>query len=216
MEQEILKPWQIKVIELVAQTSELNNFYLTGGTALAGFYLHHRISDDLDFFSFEDFDKVFIHHFAVKIKELLDSSEVNFSRLFDRSQFFFKAGEEEYKVEFTKYPFEQIKESAIINKLRVDSEKDIAINKLMTIVDRFDPKDFADMYFLLQKYPLKELREGVQKKFKTNLDPIVIGSAFVNVKRIVALPKMTKALTIEELKDFFSNEANKLSPEVLE
>jgi predicted nucleotidyltransferase component of viral defense system len=26
-------------------------FYLTGGTALAAFYLHHRLSEDLDFFS---------------------------------------------------------------------------------------------------------------------------------------------------------------------
>src|SRR3990167_3026741 len=25
-------------------------FYLTGGTALAAFYLYHRLSDDLDFF----------------------------------------------------------------------------------------------------------------------------------------------------------------------
>lgn len=25
-----------------------NNFFLTGGTALSVFYLHHRVSDDLD------------------------------------------------------------------------------------------------------------------------------------------------------------------------
>ncbi|MFH1233514.1 MAG: nucleotidyl transferase AbiEii/AbiGii toxin family protein [Patescibacteria group bacterium] len=27
-----------------------SNFYLTGGTALAEFYLHHRLSEDLIFF----------------------------------------------------------------------------------------------------------------------------------------------------------------------
>lgn len=27
-----------------------DNFYLTGDTALAEFYLHHRLSEDLDFF----------------------------------------------------------------------------------------------------------------------------------------------------------------------
>ena len=30
-------------------------FYLTGGTALSAFYLHHRESEDLDFFSREPF-----------------------------------------------------------------------------------------------------------------------------------------------------------------
>ncbi len=33
-----------------------NNFYLTGRTALAEFYLHHRYSEDLDFFSETEFE----------------------------------------------------------------------------------------------------------------------------------------------------------------
>lgn len=32
------------------------NFYLSGGTALAEFYLGHRLSEDLDFFSEKEFD----------------------------------------------------------------------------------------------------------------------------------------------------------------
>ncbi len=31
-------------------------FYLSGGTALAEYYLHHRLSDDLDFFSENEID----------------------------------------------------------------------------------------------------------------------------------------------------------------
>ena len=31
-------------------------FYFTGGTALSEFYLQHRLSDDLDFFTQEAFD----------------------------------------------------------------------------------------------------------------------------------------------------------------
>jgi predicted nucleotidyltransferase component of viral defense system len=38
--------------------------------------------------------------------------------------------------------------------VRVDSEYDIAANKLMALVDRFDPKDCVDLYFLLQKFLL--------------------------------------------------------------
>ena len=60
MEQEVLKNWQKRVIALVASTPELGHFYLTGGTALSGYYLQHRISDDLDFFTEDDLDTLFI------------------------------------------------------------------------------------------------------------------------------------------------------------
>ncbi len=43
-----LYPLQDKVLELVGQLPL--GFYLTGGTALSRGYLHHRYSDDLDFF----------------------------------------------------------------------------------------------------------------------------------------------------------------------
>jgi len=33
-----------------------NSFYLTGGTALSEFYLNHRYSEDLDFFSEREFE----------------------------------------------------------------------------------------------------------------------------------------------------------------
>jgi len=32
-------------------SGEIPDFYLTGGTALSRFYLHHRFSEDLDFFA---------------------------------------------------------------------------------------------------------------------------------------------------------------------
>ncbi|MEK7458532.1 MAG: nucleotidyl transferase AbiEii/AbiGii toxin family protein, partial [Patescibacteria group bacterium] len=48
----ILTPNQHKLLECAAQSSGIvDTFYLTGGTALAEFYLHHRLSEDLDFFS---------------------------------------------------------------------------------------------------------------------------------------------------------------------
>lgn len=43
-----IKKWQKKITEMV--TEEFDDYYLTGGTALS-FYLNHRFSEDLDFFS---------------------------------------------------------------------------------------------------------------------------------------------------------------------
>lgn len=46
--------------KLLLKFSELsfvtNNFFLTRGTSLAVFYLHHRVSDDLDFFTTNELD----------------------------------------------------------------------------------------------------------------------------------------------------------------
>lgn len=216
MEQEILKDWQKKVCQFIAASNQLNNFYLTGGTALASFYLHHRISDDLDFFSFEDIDSIFIHKIAEDLKAVVGCEDMRFSRLYDRHQFFYTVGDEEYKIEFTRYPFKQLKEVEVFATLKVDSEFDIAVNKLLTIVDRFDPKDFVDLYFLLPKYNLDQLMAGVENKFGTKLSPLTMGGAFSRARDIVALPKMVKDLSVDEIKTFFSVEAQKLSPKILD
>ena len=51
-EKSILSSHQRKFLELVSKEKYfIQKFYLTGGTALAEFYLRHRISEDLDFFS---------------------------------------------------------------------------------------------------------------------------------------------------------------------
>src|SRR3989338_3892906 len=49
---DILTPLQRSVLDaLLAEEAFASSFYLTGGTALAAFYLFHRYSDDLDLFT---------------------------------------------------------------------------------------------------------------------------------------------------------------------
>jgi predicted nucleotidyltransferase component of viral defense system len=216
MGREILMPWQKRVIQLVARTEAVSSFYLTGGTALAGYYLHHRISDDLDFFSFEEFELAAVEAVAKRIKEELEADEMRFFRRYDRRQFFYRKGDQEYKVEFTQYPFKPLEPPNVFDGLKVDSKYDMAVNKLMTVFERFDPKDFVDLYFLLQEYPLERVREGVREKFGMNVDPLTVGSELAQVRAIHALPKMTVELTVQELKDFFTEQARTLRAEVLE
>lgn len=47
----ILTPLQRRFLAAFSQTALQRDFFLTGGTALAHFYLHHRLSEDLDFFT---------------------------------------------------------------------------------------------------------------------------------------------------------------------
>ena len=51
MAKTILTERQRQLLNLLSQESYIQqNFYLSGGTALAEYYLHHRLSEDLDFF----------------------------------------------------------------------------------------------------------------------------------------------------------------------
>ncbi|MEM3581666.1 MAG: nucleotidyl transferase AbiEii/AbiGii toxin family protein, partial [Candidatus Bathyarchaeia archaeon] len=47
----VLTPLQRRLLAEIGRSSLRSDFYLTGGTALAAFYLHHRYSLDLDFFT---------------------------------------------------------------------------------------------------------------------------------------------------------------------
>ncbi|MBN1138047.1 MAG: nucleotidyl transferase AbiEii/AbiGii toxin family protein [Anaerolineae bacterium] len=49
-----LTPLQLAVLEQFFATEAGKRFFLTGGTALAAFHLHHRLSVDLDLFTLDD------------------------------------------------------------------------------------------------------------------------------------------------------------------
>lgn len=217
MEQAILTTAQKIALATIGKENNFSDFYLSGGTALAAFYFQHRLSDDLDFFSFTDTDNVFLHGLADRLKIAIGATAVRYERPYDRNMFFFRMPEGgELKVEFTKYPFRQLEETEVKDGIRIDSIRDIAANKLMALVDRFDPKDFVDLYFLLQRFSLDAIRSDAEKKFNIKIGDIFLGSEFAKVKRIEALPKMVKPLTIEELKHFFSQHAKTLASVILE
>lgn len=68
MESDILTPPQKAILGLVAEEIALGSFYLSGGTALTAYHLRHRTSDDLDFFTHDAPDLVFLHAFSERIK----------------------------------------------------------------------------------------------------------------------------------------------------
>ena len=215
MEQKILTEQQTLVLDLVSKEPELQNFYLSGGTALAAFHLEHRFSDDLDFFTPDTVDIVFLRSFVETIQYELVATTTEFQRLHDRNLFTFMLPDNELKIEFTIYPFPQFENPSIRENIKIDSFRDIAANKLAALLDRFEPKDFADMYFILQKTSLEHVWHDTEKKFGMQIDPMFLGSELAKVRRIEALPRMIKPLTKEELRQFFTEEAKKLSPSIL-
>lgn len=190
-------------------------FYLAGGTALSGFYLHHRLSEDLDFFADKEFDERKVDFFINKMRKELQAAAVNREHIFDRFIYIFDFTSEVLKVEFVKYEFPNLKPLRVFDRLYVADIYDIAVNKLFTILDRTEAKDYVDLYFLFKRYSLKKLLAGIQEKYGFRLDPISLGGELLKVRKIKLMPKMIKKLTREELLGFFEYEAYKLKREIL-
>lgn len=210
-------PKQQLIFDQVKKSDFLKqNFYFTGGTALSAVYLNHRLSEDLDFFSQNKFDTLPImnlmtewskkHNFAVK------SEELEMVRVF-LLQF---ADKEKLKVDFGYYPYKRLKKGKVVDSFEVDSLFDIAVNKLQTIHQRADAKDFVDLFFLLKDFTIWDLLEGTRVKFRLGLDPYSIAASCVKVDNFETLPTMLTPLTLEQLKDFYRDLAKKLGLRAVE
>ncbi len=216
----ILTDNQRRILDLLSQEPVVyKHFYLTGGTALAEFYLGHRLSEDLDFFSETEFEPTAISVVLKKIQVRAGVQAVRAEQSFNRNLFFLKLPEDEIKTEFTYFPFPRIEQKKQTGKLFVDSLMDIATNKIFTIYQKPRSRDFIDLYCILRKessWVLGDLVQKAQIKFDAYLDPLQLGSQFLRAAELKDYPKLLIALPEKEWQDFFVAEAKKLSSEVLE
>jgi hypothetical protein len=190
--------------------SVLDRFYLAGGTALSAFYLEHRLSQDLDLFTDAEENMPPVEYLTNLIHRLPAIAEVRYERLFDRRIFAvtFTDGEP-LKVEFTSYPFGSIDKRLRAGKLMIDSLLNILTGKLFALTDRYDPKDFVDLYFALEyNYyggTLSNLVSQTGERFKVKGMDYLIPERLLMVKRIGVddLPLMLKEISLEKMKRYF-------------
>lgn len=141
---------------------------MTGGTALAGFHLGHRDSEDLDLFCEEEIPLAVIEEFLDGVE---GASPRSYHRLYDRKIFLFEMDASPAKVEFTRFPFPARGERERLRSgLMLDSLLDIYLNKLHAMTERTEPKDDVDLYFLLERSAVPSIVEAValaEEKFGT-------------------------------------------------
>ena len=165
----ILSGNQRKILSLIADEDSIaSRFYLTGGTALAEYYLRHRLSEDLDFFAEEEFEPQAISAFFKKIGKKAGIQLVTYEQSFNRNLFFLDVGRDRVKTEFTYFPFPRIERGRILEKLGIDSLVDIAVNKLFTIYQKPRARDFIDLYCILQKEKHWNVNELAAKLVNTS------------------------------------------------
>jgi hypothetical protein len=143
----ILSAQQKNFLRAFSKSDLREVFRLTGGTALSAFYLEHRLSEDLDFFSTEKIPFYLPEEF---LKSLGFVDAINHTRLFDRNIFNLKLKDGTVlKTEFTYYPLKNIEADVMIDGLHVDGFLDLTVNKLCAMADRSDAKDYIDVYCAL-------------------------------------------------------------------
>ena len=140
----ILTKWQKVFLKAFASSDLKEHFNLSGGTALSGFYLEHRLSDDLDFISSVKVPFYIIDEFLKKVPFVEKAVMV---RHFDRRIFTIRLPDRSaLKAEFTYYPLKNLAPPEKIDGLFIDSFIDVVTNKICAVADRTDIKDYVDIY----------------------------------------------------------------------
>lgn len=216
---ELLTRDQIALLEAVGANSVLSKlFYLTGGTPLAAFYLQHRYSEDLDFFSEQEVDPLALQVFFKEQKESLDIRNLDFKQNMNRNLFFLELPSGILKTEFTYFPFPRIERGPTKYGISADSLLDIAVNKLFTIYQRTAARDYIDLYCICGRegYSIEDLLKKAKVKFDWHIDPLQLGTQFIKATEVSDLPHMIIDLPAQQWQDFFLAEAKKLESQIIQ
>lgn len=204
----ILSAEQKLLLNQLSASSLREYFYLTGGTALAAFYLHHRYSDDLDLFSEQP---VPIEPIAAFLRSLPGAVRSDYEQKFDRRMFLVRfQTSATLKVEFTLYPFTRLEHGRTVDGIALDSLHDILVNKLAAMTERHDAKDYADIYCsakLSGRVDIARLSVEAEKKFGIQGIRYSLMRRFMQVPPSVSSLRMLTPLTDQELQEFFLSTA---------
>jgi len=160
MHQEALTKNTKSVLEAIGDSDIAKDFYLAGGTALA-LYFGHRFSIDLDWFA-EKFD------YTLSFRRQLE--KLGKLGIDSESKKTFNGALNGVKISFFEYPYPLIApKSKYKENVYLAGIPDIAAMKMEAIASRGSYKDFIDIYFILQKYSLKDILGFVRQKF-VNID----------------------------------------------
>jgi predicted nucleotidyltransferase component of viral defense system len=219
---EILTPLQKEILSKFASVPESDLLYLTGGTALAAFYLQHRKSNDLDFFT----DKVdILSPFSFRLEKALQNKGMAVERsrsLHSFVELLVKKGEASTIIHLAQdapFRFEPTKEFPEFKGLRIDNLKDIASNTLLALFQRATLRDFIDIYILIKKkHFVADQLIKLAKEKDPGFDLYWLGVAFERINLFsVDAPDMLLLInpcSLEELLVFFNDWRERIAKEL--
>ncbi len=203
-----LLPDTLRAIQLATTIATLKRAYLAGGTALA-LQLGHRLSEDLDFFTQEEFDENILSTSLIKIHSFKEDRR-------DWRTILGFIGKTKFSIFY--YPYKLIEKPHEFKGIHVLGKKDIAAMKLHAISDRGVKRDFIDLFFLTKEFSLDQIFNFYDKKYGSLEEKIyhfIKSLSYFDDAEPEKMPAMLKPTEWEEVKDFFRQESIRLAKEKL-
>ncbi len=154
----LLTPIQRAFMARFAALPDQEHFYLAGGTALAEYYLGHRLSFDLDFFTSEG-PLILPQSYLIEALGRAGDLDVTVVRRFNTYvEFIVTDGIESLKVDLAQdSAFRLEPPGQTDDGIRVSSRADLRVDKLLAYFGRAEPRDAVDLHFILREVALDEL-----------------------------------------------------------
>jgi hypothetical protein len=161
----LLTPLQRKFLEVFSLLPDQNQFFLTGGTALAEFYLGHRLSYDLDFFTSVD---GLIQPVSFQLEKLTKQRGIDIRiirRLSAYVEFSISDEKETLKIDLAlDSPFQFEPPVLCHPGILVNSYTDLCTDKLLAYYGHAEPRDAVDLFCIIQTESTELLYERARQK----------------------------------------------------
>lgn len=205
---------QRHLLKAVAGAPLFRGFFLSGGTCLAVFYLHHRVSRDLDFFTVDDLD---LSEMAGAARAFLRPDAVVAA-----APHFLSCVVGDIKVDFVVDPLSDPgpRPSVAVDgvPVPVDRLDNIGPNKICALVSRGLPRDAVDVYALYRDSVERFLRDyAAARRREALLDDLLYAGEKLHLlaeeaPRLLAEmgPDLRKPVSPEELAAFLAGLGERL------
>ncbi len=187
---------QREVLEEIATSDILSNFYLAGGTALTIRY-NHRSSQDFDFFSFPKKRINFLHLSSLlSPKTIIEQDRRTLIIIYKEVKLSFF----EYRYPLLSFP-EHLKDFNI----HIASDEDIAAMKAIAIMQRGEKKDFFDLWYLMKhrRWNLKDIIHFCKTKYSDSFNEYILLKSLIFFEDAETSKISEIDIYWKEVKDFF-------------
>jgi hypothetical protein len=160
----IITDLQREILIIFSEIHDSKMFYLTGGTALAEFYLGHRKSFDLDIFTTEKGLIIpFSYAFEQELKKIFLVKVVRRYETFVEFEVSAKGDSTKVQLAYdSPFRFENPVDSDI--GVKVNDYTDLIVDKLLAFFGRAEPRDAIDLFFILKTEDFWKLIELAKQK----------------------------------------------------
>src|SRR6266487_4229504 len=193
LHKETVEPHTFQIIADLQKKDYLSDFYLVGGTALS-LQLGHRISDDIDLFTPVAFNENELLLLLQRDFDFIAEKKFNHTLLgYIRN----------IKTDFVAHQYKILHPVITEHEISMLSLYDIAAMKFNAITfSGTRLKDFADIYFLLEKISLKEMLNAFVEKYE-KVNPYIAAKAltyYADLNPAEKIQVLQKNFTIEKMK----------------